>query len=142
MHFTPELGTKRVVSASPVLHRVMDTWDEWLLRITGGEHTGEIAKRIGVSRATVLRWSTRQVIDSDTVLKLARAYKVDPVEGLVAGGWMKLEDITIEGLTNVVSRAPTVLLARELLKRAEAAHSTRKSGNVWVPPRAPFDELV
>lgn len=115
----------------------MEFWDKWLRRITGDATQAEIAKRIGVSRATVQRWAVRKVIDPETVLKLARAYRVDPVEGLLAGGWLSLEDISMDGFRAVLQQAPTLFLVQELLTRAEASHAA--SSGARMPPH--FDEL-
>jgi transcriptional regulator with XRE-family HTH domain len=97
-------------------HPKLPSWTDWLDHATEGETQTQIGDRIGVSRATVARWAHRR-IDPNTVLAIARAYRVDPIQGLLASGWLKPEDLNNGGMLYMVSYAPTRMLVNELHRR-------------------------
>lgn len=98
-------------------HPPLPTWDEWLDTATEGETQGQIAQRLGVSRRTYARWVKSGILDPNTVLALSRAYKADPVEGLLAARWLRAVDLRNGGMHYVVSFAPTEVLVDELYRR-------------------------
>lgn len=102
---------------SKLTHPHLPSWDEWLELATGGDTQTQIGHKLGVSRATVARWSRRRVPDPNTVLALARAYKADPIRGLLSSGWLKASDLNNGGMRYVVSFAPTEVLVNELHTR-------------------------
>lgn len=102
---------------SKMTHPKLPTWDEWFARATEGETQGQIADRLGVSRATVVRWLRGGVLDPNAVLAVARAYHADPIEGLLAARWLKPADLHNGGVKYIVSYAPTRLLVNELHRR-------------------------
>lgn len=67
---------------------------------------------------------------SDTIIRIARAYHADPIEGMIAAGWLTETDLMNGGLRNAVRHAPTQYLTEELHERATTG---RLSGG--------FDEL-
>jgi transcriptional regulator with XRE-family HTH domain len=92
-------------------------WDEWFERVTRGETQQQIGDRLGVSRSTVVRWMRHGVLEPNELLALARAYKADPLQGLLASGWLTMEDLRNGGMTYILSQTPTRLLVNELYKR-------------------------
>jgi hypothetical protein len=65
----------------------------------------------------VARWIRHGVLEPNELLALARAYKADPIEGLLASGWLTMNDLRNGGMTYIISRAPTRMLVNELHKR-------------------------
>lgn len=53
-----------------------------------------------------------------SVIIIARAFQVDPVDGLVAAGYLTESDLMNGGLRNAVRHAPTAYLTDELHERA------------------------
>lgn len=98
-------------------HPPLPSWEEWLDSTTGGETQAQIAQRLGVSRRTYTRWVRNGILDPSTVLALSRAYKADPIEGLLAARWLRGSDLRNGGMHYVVSFAPTDVLVDELHRR-------------------------
>lgn len=98
-------------------HPPLPNWDEWLDSTTDGDTQAQIAQRLGVSRRTFVRWLHSGVLDPNTVLGLCRAYKADPIEGLLAARWLRPQDLHNGGVQYVVSFAATSVLVDELYRR-------------------------
>ena len=102
---------------SRVTQPKLPNWDDWFHRVTRGETQQQIGERLGVSRSTVARWMRHGVLEPNELLALARAYKADPIQGLLASGWLSMEDLKNGGMTYIISCAPTRMLVNELYKR-------------------------
>jgi ParB-like chromosome segregation protein Spo0J len=102
---------------SKVTHQKLPDWETWFERVTRGETQQQIGDRLGVSRSTVARWVRHGVLEPNELLALARAYKTDPIEGLLASGWLTMDDMKNGGMTYIISCAPTRMLVNELYKR-------------------------
>jgi transcriptional regulator with XRE-family HTH domain len=102
---------------SKLTHPKLPTWHEWFEAATAGETQAQIADRLGVSRATIVRWLRRGRLDPNTVLAVSRAYRVDPIQGLIAAKWLTPADMHNGGTRYVVSYAPTMMLVDELYRR-------------------------
>jgi transcriptional regulator with XRE-family HTH domain len=98
-------------------HPLMPNWEQWLDDTTDGETQEQIAHRLGISRRTYVRWVRGGVLDPNSVLALSRAYKADPIEGLLAAHWLRPHDLHNGGMQFVVSFAPTSALVDELHRR-------------------------
>jgi transcriptional regulator with XRE-family HTH domain len=109
-----------------MIHPKLPTWDEWFDSATGGETQGQIADRLGVSRATLGRWLHRGVLDPNTVLAVARAYSADPIQGLLAAKWLTPADLHNGGTAYVVSYATTRMLVNELHRRLGSVAEERR----------------
>jgi len=92
-------------------------WSTWFDRVTRDETQQQIGARLGVSRSTMARWMRHGVLEPNELLALARAYKADPIEGLLASGWLTMEDMKNGGMSYILSNAPTRMLVNELYKR-------------------------
>ena len=67
----------------------VETWPEYVRRISGGATQAQIAERIGVGRLSVCNWlhgKTRP--KAETVIIVARAYRRSPVEALIAAAYL------------------------------------------------------
>ena len=63
----------------------METWPEYLRRITGGQTQAQIAERIGIGRLSVCNWMQGKTRPkAETVISVARAYRRSPIEALLA----------------------------------------------------------
>ncbi len=108
----------------------MNTWQQWLDRTTEGSSARAIAHRIGVHHTTVSRWMNSNTAPCGEIIRIARAYRADPVDGMISGGWLTEQDLMNGGLRNAVRHAPTAYLTEELHERVVTG---RMSGG--------FDEL-
>ena len=71
----------------------VETWPQYLRRITGAATQAQIAERIGIGRLSVCNWlqgKTRP--KAETVIVVARVYQRSPIEGLLAAGYLQLDE--------------------------------------------------
>lgn len=102
---------------SPLTQPPVPNWNVWFDRVTQGETQEQIGARLGVSRSTVARRIRHGVLEPNELLTLARAYKADPLEGLLASGWLTMEDLKNGGMRYILKSAPTRMLVNELYDR-------------------------
>lgn len=72
----------------------VETWPEYLRRITGGQTQSMIAERLGVGRLSVCNWlhgKTRP--KAETVILVARVFGRSPVEALLAAGFLHVDEL-------------------------------------------------
>ncbi len=67
----------------------IESWPEYLRRISGGQTQAQIAERIGIGRLSVCNWlhgKTRP--KAETVIVVARVFDRPPTEALVAASYL------------------------------------------------------
>ncbi len=75
---------------------MIETWPEYLRRITGGQTQSQIAERVGVGRLSVCHWlhgKTRP--KPETAIAVARVYDRSPIEALLAAGYLDAADVRL-----------------------------------------------
>lgn len=90
----------------------VETWPEYLRRITGGATQAQIAERIGIGRLSVCNWlhgKTRP--KAETVIIVARVYQRSPIEALLAAGYLAPDEV---GQPIDIRISPRDLPAQEL----------------------------
>lgn len=93
-------------------------WNQWLDRATNQASDHDIARRTNLTHPTIGRWRRNGRAPAEGVILIARAYKADPVDGLVSAGYLTESDLMNGGLRNAVRHAPTAYLTDELHERA------------------------
>lgn len=89
--------------------------DEWFTRISNGASHRSAALLIGMPNNTISNWIKTDRAPADGIIKLARAYNVDPIEALVATGFLYEDEYHPD-----IEKLPTATLLRELLRREGA----------------------
>ncbi|RDI68776.1 hypothetical protein DFR76_101311 [Nocardia pseudobrasiliensis] len=105
----------------------MERFLEWRNRVADGDSERAIAVRMGIGNNRVgrhLRESDPPV--AETVIDFARAYGVNPVDGLVAAGLVAQEEALRAAASEPLRSASTLQLLEELTRR-EREH-LRESG--------------
>ena len=110
----------------------VETWPEYLRRITGGQTQSMIAERLGVGRLSVCNWLHGKTHPkADTVILVARVFGRSPVEALLAAGYLEVDELhaPVE-----IRMSPSELsnsdLAAEVQRRLTAAGGNgRKDGS-------------
>lgn len=75
---------------------MIETWPEYLRRITGGQTQSQIAERVGVGRLSVCHWlhgKTRP--KPETAIAVARVYDRSPIEALLAAGYLDPAEVRL-----------------------------------------------
>lgn len=76
---------------------VIETWPEYVRRVTRGCTQAQIATRTGVAESNIGRWmrGERGQPKPDSVLALAKAFGQPPLEALIAAGYISADDVTV-----------------------------------------------
>lgn len=96
--------------------------EEWLESISDGATKGALAAAAGVERTTFNRQYDAGRIPPQTIVAIARAYKADPLQGLVALGMLTEDEIAHlqpESAATFLAKLPDRALLRELLRRVD-----------------------
>lgn len=97
------------------------TWPTYLRIITDGAPGVEIAKHAGVPNSTLSRWLDGSAHPRPKqVVKVARAYKVDPLQALIAAGYLE------PGEVDMAAIAPRKLQLREFTELELAEEMVRR----------------
>ena len=98
---------------------VVETWPEYVRRISGRATQAQIAERIGIGRLSVCNWlhgKTRP--KAETVITVARAFGRPPVEALLAAAYLRPDEIDQPFEVRVSPRdLPTEEIAAEVHRR-------------------------
>jgi transcriptional regulator with XRE-family HTH domain len=98
------------------------TWPSYLSAISGGQAGARIAERTGIPESTISRWlSDKAEPRPKQVVAVARAYGQNPVEALVAAGYLEDGEINVPSEpTDLSLRSFTTLsLSKEMVRRIE-----------------------
>jgi transcriptional regulator with XRE-family HTH domain len=71
----------------------MNDWQQWVRTTTHGAATRSISGRLGVSHSTVARWIKNNSAPCGDIIRLARQYGADPIDGLIAARRLSEEDL-------------------------------------------------
>lgn len=104
------------------------TFDAWKRAVTRGDSTRAIAERLHTNGPRI----KRHIEDADppvaeTVIELARAYGVNPVEGLLAAGLLTRSEINQAAAKDAVAALPMLQLLEEAVARERQAVARRES---------------
>lgn len=76
--------------------RVLETWPEYVRRVTVGLTQAQIAEKVGVASSNVGRWLRGEpgMVRAETVIAFAKVFHRPPMEALVAAGYFTAEETT------------------------------------------------
>jgi transcriptional regulator with XRE-family HTH domain len=98
------------------------SWIDYLRAMAGDDNNADIARKGGVSGATVTRWFQGKGPDAEQVIALARAYDHRPTDALVAAGYLTESEVRTLGAPPRPLRIrdfTDLEIARETLRRIE-----------------------
>lgn len=95
------------------------TWSDYLRSITS-DNQAEIAARTDVHYSTVSRWLSDDIDPTPrTVIRVARCYGRNPIEALVAVGYLSPDEAELPiSLWGDPATIPTEILLAEVARRA------------------------
>lgn len=91
---------------------------QWLRSVTGADTQQGIAERLGVDRTTVSRWF-REGFKADAIISAARTCKADPIEGLIATGFLSRDEANRSASISSLDDVPLADLLKAALQRVE-----------------------
>lgn len=97
------------------------TWWKYLQEITGGASNVEVARKVGFHESNMSKWNRGANPDVEFVVKIARAYRVNVLEALVAAGVITAPEAQLREVKIGLDDLTTAALARELAARLDDA---------------------
>jgi hypothetical protein len=95
----------------------MTALDAWVGRITDGASDRKIADQLGIAGTMFSRWKRLNSMPAPRVIELARAFRADCIEGLVAAGYLTADEAHSAGVQSTVRDATDKSLIEELHRR-------------------------
>lgn len=100
----------------------MTSWRQWFDRIAPADWTERsVARDTGNDNKSVGRWMDLDQPRAEFILDLARAYNGDPIEGLVAAGFLAPRDVEESAVERALRIATDIQLAQEMYRRVADA---------------------
>jgi hypothetical protein len=95
----------------------MTALDAWVGRITDGASDRKIADQLGIAGTMFSRWKRLNSMPAPRVIELARAFRADCIEGLVAAGYLTGVQSTVRDATDksLIEELHRRMIERELL---------------------------
>ena len=91
---------------------------DWYKRTVGNDSTNMVAENAGIVPASLYR-QLPDKLSPQSVVKIARAYGVSAIEGLVALGLLDDSDIRMLGISDSLKNATSDELLREIAARLD-----------------------
>ena len=91
---------------------------DWYKRAVGNDSTNMVAENAGIVPASLYR-QLPDKLSPQSVVKIARAYGVSAIEGLVALGLLDDSDIRMLGISDSLKNATSDELLREIAARLD-----------------------
>jgi hypothetical protein len=115
---------------------------KWVEDLTDGASARMISVKLKRSHTAVAKWIRKGDMPCDVVIQMSREYGGDPIQGLLAAGYIRVEDMTAGGMLRAIQFAPSEALIEELARRANDYNDAKREGKPWTPPHVagPFGE--
>lgn len=93
--------------------------EEWIKGIEEGLTPTVAAKAAGLSHTTVIRQLNRSGLSAESVISIARAYKVSIIDALVDTGHIAEDEVKIIGVVKALGYATNEQILNEMLSRVD-----------------------
>lgn len=110
---------------------------KWVRRTGGGDSDRQIAMRAGIPAGTLGRQMANGLLTPENAVAIARAYKVSPLDGLVAVGLIRADDIERASAREALSGLADEDLVAEVLRRIQEGGESATVLNLPAPPVSP-----
>lgn len=115
--------------------------EQWLRRATGGDSNRKISERAGISDATLGRHMKNNELPADTIIKIAEAYDSNPIDALVALGFMKPKWTAAPTPLSALKQADDKDLTDEILYRLKICKEKRGDASTALDDNTPVDQI-
>lgn len=96
----------------------MTSWKQWFDSIAPADWTERsVARDTGNDNKSVGRWMDLAQPRAEFILQLAHAYNADPLEGLIAAGYLEPRDVEESAVERALRIATDIQLAQEMYRR-------------------------
>ncbi|ATL69187.1 hypothetical protein [Nocardia terpenica] len=95
---------------------------EWRKAVAGDDSDRQVAARMGIPNSRVSRqFGSTGVLTMDFIVDFARAYSANPVDGLVAAGFIARDEALRAAASSSLRAATSLQLLNELVRREKEA---------------------
>lgn len=115
--------------------------EQWLRRATGGDSNRKISERAGISDATLGRHMKSNELPADTIIKIAEAYDSNPIDALVALGFMKPKWTAAPTPLSALKAADDQDLTDEILYRLKICEEIRGETKAALENNTPVNQM-
>ncbi|AGG66911.1 hypothetical protein H924_07345 [Corynebacterium callunae DSM 20147] len=116
----------------------MNALNNWVAQVTGDDSWRVVAEKLRTTHSTIQRRLKNH--DSDAIIEIARAYDVNPIEGLIASGALTPLDARAYSAVWSVSDFSDVELAQIIVSRLEEREAFEKESDDVHPVRYVADD--
>ena len=95
----------------------------WYSTTTNGDTTNAVALKSGLVGSTLSRQLKADTLAPESVVAIARAYRADPIEGLVIAGLITEDDVRRHGADVLLESLDDRVLANEVWRRMADGHN-------------------
>ncbi|MCK2199155.1 hypothetical protein MUN38_00155 [Corynebacterium callunae] len=92
---------------------------DWLKSLPGEPSITSAARESGIQKTTLMRQLDRGSISPENVIEIARAFEVNPVDALVATGWLNANEVKIVGVKAAIKYATNQEMYDEMMERVD-----------------------
>ena len=96
---------------------------EWINRVTNYAPRANVADAISLARSTYNRQYAKGSLDPQYLIAIARKYGANPMEGLVAGGYLTPEEVYAVNEKHYLGMIPNDDLMAELYRRMQSSRA-------------------
>lgn len=96
----------------------MGRFEEWLYRVSGHTSQRSIAAEVGVPNTSISRWVREGKAPAEQAIAIARHYRTNIWEGLIASGYVS--DDELHFARDTVEAASSRQILEELIARVDA----------------------
>lgn len=97
---------------------------QWVANATGDASGREIAAKIGWTASTVNRQLSKDAPDPELVVAIARKYSASVLDGLIAHGLIKPDELNSRVIVSSISDATDAELVAEIYRRLQEGSAT------------------
>lgn len=115
--------------------------EQWLRKVTNGDSNRKISERAGISDATLGRHMKNNELPADTIIKIAEAYNANPIDALVALGFMQSKWSATPTPLSALRQADDQDLTDEILYRLKICDEIRGETKTALEDNTPVNQM-
>ena len=89
----------------------------WYNATTAGDTVNAVAAKSGLVGSTLSRQLKSETLTPESIVAVARAYKADPIEGLIISGLITEADVSLHGAEALLESLTDRMIANEVWRR-------------------------
>lgn len=101
---------------------------KWFADVTNGDTTNAVASRAGLVGSTLARQLKADTLTPETIVAVARAYKSDPIEGLIVAEFITEAEVRNHTADMILRELDDRIIANEVWRRMADGHNHPEFG--------------